>query len=570
MKKTLSPDYIFETSWEICNKVGGINTVVATKALILVNEFGNNFILIGPDLWLETQGNPVFDEDKKLFKNWRKKALEEGIRIKIGRWKIPGNPIAFLIDFLSFVPQKNKIFKRFWEENRLDSISGQREYIEAAIFGYAAGKVIESFCKYNLTIRDKVIAHFHEWMSAAGVLYLNNKVPQIATLFTTHATVVGRSIAGNGMELYHKLKEYNGDSVARQLGVIAKHSLEKISAHTADCFTTVSEITSNECKQLLEKKTDVVTPNGFEDNFVPTGNKFEEGREKARKRMQHIAESLLGYKISEDAMFVANSGRFEFRNKGIDIFVQSMSNLNHNKDLQKEVIAFVLVPANNYGARKELIKKMNNPEISIEKSYLTHGLHDSDWDMILNEIKKSSLKNTVDEKVKIIYAPCYLDGNDGIFNLKYYEVLIGLDLTVFPSYYEPWGYTPLESLAFHVPTVTTNFAGIGMWVNDKLVDFNNGIEVYDRSAGEDNILIKHIVDRIVLCSYKSENEQHIARENAFDISRIALWKNLIKYYKEAFSIALNKVEERADKFIDLTQQGRSFAWGGSCNSGFNF
>jgi len=556
-EKLLTPEFIFEVSWEICNKVGGINTVVATKALNLVSEFKDNFILVGPDLWRETQKNPVFLEDPNLFRTWRNSAQEEGLRIKVGRWKIVGNPIVILIDFSAFVPQKDQIFKTFWEKYGLDSISGQRDYVESAIFGYAAGKVIDSFCSYNLTIRDKVVAHFHEWMTGAGVLYLKQNAPQVATLFTTHATIVGRSIAGNGQELYSKLKEYNGDAKARELNVVAKQSLEKCSAQNADCFTTVSEITAKECEQFLEKKVDVVTPNGFEDNFVPQDAEFETKRKDARKRILEVAQAMFGEEISQDAVLIANSGRYEFRNKGIDIFIQSLGELQKRDNLKKDVIALILVPANNYGPRRDLMEKLQGKDIQVNQDkwnkYLTHGLHEREYDQILNECKNVNLENTAESRVKIIYAPCYLDGNDGIFNMGYYDILIGMDLTIFPSYYEPWGYTPLESLAFHIPTVTTNLAGIGMWVNRELVQVNDGIDVLERKVGKDETLIKNIVERIVAWTHKSDYDQQRARENAFTISRIALWKNLIRYYKEAFHIALEKIPLRADKLRSTIQ-----------------
>lgn len=552
-EKTLTPDYLFEVSWEICNKVGGINTVIATKASILHERLKDNFILIGPDLWRETGKNPVFIEDYNLMNLWKAKAAEEGVRLRIGRWDIVSKPLTILIDFTAFISRKDKIFASYWETFKLDSISGGMDYIESAIFGYTAAKVIESFYRYNLTGEENVVAHFHEWMTGAGILELHERMPQIGTLFTTHATVVGRSIAGNGQELYKKLDKYNGDSKAKELGVVAKQSLEKVSANTVDCFTTVSDITSKECQQFLERKVDVVTPNGFEDNFVPKDGEYEHKRNVARKRLLEVAGVILGYEVPTDSLLIANSGRYEFRNKGIDVFINSMDQLNKRDVCKKTIIAFILVPANNYGPRKEVIDKLNNKNNKqpLKTSYLTHGLHESDYDLILNEIKSTGLRNEQTDKVKIIYAPCYLDGNDGIFNLKYYDLLIGMDLTIFPSYYEPWGYTPLESLAFSIPTITTNLAGIGMWVNSELVEVNNGIDVFGREVGIDQKLVKQIVERIENCCDRTVYDRQRARENAFSISRIALWKNLIKYYFDAYNVALGKVEQRSDKFVQI-------------------
>ena len=554
-KTVLHPNYIFEVSWEVCNKVGGINTVVATKALNLVTEYKEHYITIGPDLWRD-RNNPSFTEDKNLYRNFKNRIAEEGISIRVGHWEIPGKPIAILVDYTPFLNQRDKIFTTFWEAYKLDSISGGMEYVECATFGYVVGKVVENFIRHNLSFRDKVLAHFHEWQTGSGVLYLNKFVPQVATVFTTHATVVGRSLASNGYSLYDKLKEYNGDGKAHELGVVAKHSMEKCAAHAADCFSTVSEITASECEQFLEKRPDVITPNGFEDNFVPKGKDFSAKREAARKKLREVAEAMLGEKLPNDVIFVANSGRYEFKNKGIDIFINSIGELNVQEKLNKTVVAFILVPAHTYGPRKDLTEKLagNDTIVSNEGNYkyLTHGLHDSDYDAILNEIKAVGLENKKEDKTKIFFAPCYLDGNDGIFNLEYYDILIGLDVTIFPSYYEPWGYTPLESIAFHVPTITTACAGMGMWVNTEIINAGEGIDVFERVAGKDGHLITKISDRLLKLAEHSEYEMEKIRENAYTISRVALWKNLLKHYKTGFGSALQKVEDRSEMFVEMT------------------
>ena len=226
----LKPDYIFETSWEICNKVGGIHTVVSTKAVTLKETYGDKLIMVAPDLWRDTGSNPEFEEDSGLFKNWRDIAEREGLKVKAGRWKIPGKPIALLVDFTPFISKKNEIFSEFWELYKLDSLAGQWDYIEPAVFGYTAGKVIESFANFYLSVKNTALAHFHEWMTGSGVLYVKNKAPHIATLFTTHATTIGRSISGNGLQLYKNLHTYDGDQKSKEFNVVPKHSLEKLAS----------------------------------------------------------------------------------------------------------------------------------------------------------------------------------------------------------------------------------------------------------------------------------------------------------------------------------------------------
>ena len=265
----IRPDYLFEVSWEVCNKVGGIYTVIATKALYLKTELKRHHILIGPDVWMNTESNPDFLEDPGLYRDWKAQAESEGLRIRIGKWNIPGSPVAILVDFKQFLTRKSEILTEYWLHFGVDSLTGNWDYVESALFGYASGKVIESFYKYNLSPSDKVVAQFHEWLTGAGLLYVKQSGLPIATVFTTHATVVGRCVAGNNLPLYDSMNIYDGDEKAREFNVIARHSLEKHSAQNADIFTTVSEITADECRQFLGRKVDIVTPNGHVGRGCP-------------------------------------------------------------------------------------------------------------------------------------------------------------------------------------------------------------------------------------------------------------------------------------------------------------
>jgi len=546
----LKPDYLFEVSWEACNKVGGIYTVISTKALTIVNELKDNYILIGPDVWKETSENPEFVEDKFLYRSWREEAESEGLRLKVGRWKIAGNPVAVLVDFTPYFAIKDKIFAEFWEKYKLDSLSGQWDYVEPAMFGYAAGKVIESFYEYNIYGRDKVIAQFHEWMTGSGILYLKDRVPQIGTVFTTHATAIARSIAGNRLPLYSNIENYNADALAKDFNIVSKQSLEKLSAQLADTFTTVSEITAKECKYFLGRPVDSITPNGFEDSFVPDEKDFEEKRNKAREKLFDITEGLLNQQISRNSMLVCISGRYEFKNKGIDLFIDSLGKLNKRDDLGKEIIAFILVPANHAGPRRDVFERINKPDFNapISHEYLTHYLHDVEYDPSLKRIRENELNNSPSDKVKIIFVPAYLNSIGGIFNMQYYDVLIGFDLTVFPSYYEPWGYTPMESIAFHIPTITTSLAGFGKWVESNYGLSDDGVTVIERSDDNDTEVVGKVADNILNYLNKNEEEKNRSDEKAYEISRAGLWNNFIKNYIDAYNNTLQKVNLRADLY----------------------
>jgi glycosyltransferase involved in cell wall biosynthesis len=538
-EKESIPDYIFETSWEVCNKIGGIYTVLSTGAKALQEQNKDKNIYIGPDFG--NKDNPLFKENKTLFKDWRKQASErEHLHVRIGRWEIPGKPIVFLVDFKPFMSLKNEFFFQMWEKFEVDSLCAYGDYEESVMFGYTAGKTIESFCSFFHLPEEKMVAQFHEWTTASGLLYLKINAPKISTLFTTHATTVGRSICFNNKPLYDHFENYNGDQMARELNVTAKHSIEKRGAENADCFTTVSELTAKECAQLLEKKPDIVTPNGFEGDFVPKGKKYMEQHCESRATLKKVAETLLGYTLGNNALFIGTSGRYEYKNKGIDVFLESLKKLDINAALEKEVVAFIMVPGCISGPRKDLQEKLNNPDANVQLVYnnVTHDLYNYCNDEIISALQHFNLNNRKENKVKVILVPSYLDGNDGIFNYSYYDLLIGLDMTVFPSYYEPWGYTPLESAAFGIPTITTDLSGFGLWVSHEPKDIENGVAVILRTEYNYHDVAEDIHDNVILFANKTQEEVAEIRKRAQDIAHKTSWHEFISYYMEAFNIAL--------------------------------
>ncbi len=552
MNNTLNLDYIFEVSWEVCNKVGGIHTVISTKSLALSERCGD-LIFIGPDTY-GTNENSEFIEEPALFAEWKQYAASNGLRVRTGRWNICGSPKVILISFTDFINEKDRIFADFWEDYKLDSLSGQWDYIEPALFGYTAGKVIESFCDFNLSAADTILAQFHEWMTGTGILYLKKNAPHIATAFTTHATAIGRAIAGNGLPLYKDLSNYNGENMARQFNIISKHSLEKISAINADVFTTVSDITQSECAQLLTKPADVVTPNGFEDNFIPKAEEAEKIRRTAREKMIAVAEKLTSYKFKEEPLIIATSGRYEYTNKGYNIFVDALDKLNRNANVNREILAYILVPGNNYGPQKSLIAALNGENANIENRNLTHGLHDAEYDPILNQLKRLGLTNEASNKVKVVFVPSYLNGDDGVFNMKYYDILQGIDLTAFVSYYEPWGYTPLESIAFGVPTITTSLSGFGMWSKQNIDKCDNCVTVIDRNEDNNEEVASKLAEKMAFFAGLDAASRKQISEAATAASKKALWNSLVEKYMEAYAIAKGKIAERTDAIARRMQQ----------------
>ncbi len=554
IEKMSSPDYLFEASWEVCNKVGGIHTVIATKALNLSEEYGKRHILIGPDVWRDTERNPEFNEDNVLFGSWKKQAAEEGLRVRIGRWNVPSNPIVILVDFTNFIEKKDIIFAKFWETFKLDSISGKWDYIESALFGYACGRVIESFVKYNLHSYNKVVAQFHEWMTGAGILYLRQLNLSVATVFTTHATVVGRCLASNNVPLYDAMSSYDGDEKARQFGVMARHSLEKTAAANADIFTTVSDITAVECAQFLKRSVDIVTPNGFENSITPNDDEYNVYRDAARARILDVAGAMHGVEYPGNTVIIGISGRYEYRNKGIDVFLDAVGRIKNGGYAGRKILACVMIPAWNNGPDKDIIAKLNeDPAYAGYTTCTTHHLAEPEYDTIYNKIKSYGFDAGVND-ISVMFIPSYLNGNDGIFNTTYYNLLVGLDLTVFPSYYEPWGYTPLESLAFGVPTVTTSLAGFGLWVRDYYKEAHPGIEILERNDSNYDMVVDGVIAKIIEVSGLDGVQREKYSLNARDVSKIALWENNIKYYEQAYVKSLEKVVMRNGAFPEYKEE----------------
>lgn len=541
-------DLLFETSWEVCNKIGGIYTVLSTKAKTLQTLYKDKVVFVGPDVWSETHPSPDFVESRTLLKDWKNKTeLPCGISVRVGRWDVPGRPIVILVKFDGVYQHKDELYGKMWELYGVDSLHAYGDYDEGCAFALASGMVIESLCNFYGTSDKNIIAHFDEWTTGMGLLYVRWKLPQVGTVFTTHATSIGRSICSNGKQLYEYFSGYNGDQMARELNMEAKHSLEKAAAHNADCFTTVSEITARECEQLLDIRPHVVTPNGFEPGFVPGPRKIKAERQKAREVMLNVASSLTGVKFDDESTFiVATAGRCEYRNKGLDVFIDSMSRL---KDLApaKRVLAYIMVPAWSREARADVVAMLpRKRKQRLDDPFITHWLNNPGEDAVNCHIRNVGISNDKDCDITLIYVPCYLNGHDGIFDLSYYSTVVGLDATVFPSYYEPWGYTPLESVAFGVPTVTTSLSGFGSWIcggrgNGFAV---SGVDVIERNDGNYQQVADAIAHDIYALAAMDEADREEIRKAAVVTSDTALWQYFITYYEDSYKIALDAAVQR--------------------------
>ena len=502
---SMQPEYIFETSWEVCNRVGGIYAVLSTRAASMQREHKDKVIFFGPDL--NETSNIYFKESKTLLHGWR----PDGVRI--GRWQVPGKPIAVLVRWDNLWSQKDDIYTHLWQKYGVQSHAAYGDYDDSCLFAYRVGQVAENLYKHlNM---PTTVMHCNEWQTAFTVLYLKEHCPKIGTLFTTHATGIGRSIAGNGKPLYDYFEGYHGDQMAQELNMVSKHSAEKTAAQQCDCFTTVSDLTARECKQLLDKPVDIVTPNGFEHDFVPKGDDFNTARKRARKALMTYANAR-GANVKTTDAFIGTAGRLEWKNKGIDVFLDALNKLGNmpqkttstkentakKTTSKKNIVAFVMIPY-------------------LDKQDYTIG------------------------NVRVVFIPTYLNGNDGVLNLPYYDLLIGLDVTVFPSYYEPWGYTPLESIAFHVPTITTSLSGFGVWCREQgIQQIEQGVAVINRTDSNQQEVVDTIAETLHHYLALPAKQKDTARDAALNLAAKADWKHFFPLYRQAYDIALLHASQR--------------------------
>lgn len=508
MLSDMKPDYIFETSWEVCNRVGGIYAVLSTRARIMVQEYGQRVVFLGPDLG--EHSDPYFEQDDALVKELG--LTQSPARVRTGYWLVPGRPIAVLVDYSHLWERKNELYAWAWERYQVQSHAACGDYDDSCLFGYAVGQVTEQMYYRILAHQHQAQAVFHanEWQTAFGLFYVQANCPRIGTLFTTHATGIGRSIAGNGKPLYDYFGGYHGDQMAQELGMVSKHSVEKQAAHWSDCFTTVSENTARECRQLLERDVDIVTPNAFELDFVPKAAAFTKAQNKARNLLLQLARQYPGAQVAQDALLVGISGRYEWKNKGIDLFIDAMNALADRlrEETSRPVIAYVMIP------------------------YL-------------------DMRSYTNGNVTVIFIPHYLPIHQAsaewqlLEGWTYYDLLIGLDLSIFPSYYEPWGYTPMESIAFHVPTITTSLSGYGAWVsaikqarNKTKLDVFPPVTVLKRNDSNYEEVKQSICDCVMDYRNRDYSSRAATRQAATLLSKKTTWESFFDAYQRAYEIAL--------------------------------
>lgn len=524
--------YVFEISWEICNKVGGIHTVISSKAQEALKVYQDNYIVIGPDTGDYSEFIEI--KDDPFFNNLCAALEEYQLKCRFGRWNVPGSPRTFLVSDFKERFDVERLLHTFWQEFGLDSYEGSWDYVEPTLFSTTAAELIEIICKTNLEPQDTAVAHFHEWICGAGVLYLRKNMPKIGTVFTTHATVLGRSLAQNNSMYYHELElSSNIDHKAYVNGVKSKHSLEAIAARNADCFTTVSEFTGREAFYVLNAKPDLIVYNGLNKEDIDTSDKGIQ-----KKQLLDKCSEFLGETYPEETQIWLSSGRYEFKNKGYDLCLDALAKLNAKlPENHPPVIMLFLVAADHtkLDSNYELPKSDHTDYRPVAIS----PVHNAEHDQILNAVKYHGLDKK-SSKVRTIFSTQYLDGADGIFNLTYDQILNCTDLTLFPSFYEPWGYTPLESAIKGVPTVTSDLAGFGHWIHSLDGDWSKLVKVLsrkNRTFEDTSNTLTNILFNFALDAEKYKDELNELSDN---LAKLIHWSEIFPTYRKSYEIARAK------------------------------
>ena len=540
----MSKAVFFEISWEVCNMVGGIHTVLATRVPEVQQRHGEEgYIAIGPDIPRAEGTAPEFRPDiwdRELADS----LADHEVSVVMGRWLVPGEPQCLLINHSRLYERKDKILGKHWERYGLDSLFGAWDYYDPVLFAQGAGLIIEHIRdRFLLPARKDAIVQAHEWMSAGAILHLQTAAPEIGTVFTTHATMLGRSLAGRHADpnFYRSLPEIDPEAMAKELDVSSKHSMESVAAREADVFTTVSEITALECQHLLKRRPDVVLPNGFGARPVEP-----EARARAREELFKLAELTTGDQYDRDKTLIfALAGRYEYINKGVDVYLDATTRLAEalaERD-GKRVIAYAMLPAGHAEPKRQLWDRAHGTFVG-PPLRCTHDLFDEANDPITNQLDALGLKNEHGAPVHVVHVPIYLDGTDPLIRQKYWDLLPGADLGVFPSFYEPWGYTPLEAVAFGVPAITTDRAGFGRWVASQGDGDQTGVRVLPREGVTTEEVTETLRHALLEFIDLPEADRDSLRAASVRTAARTDWSNFMTHYEDAHHRALAAGAER--------------------------
>jgi phosphorylase/glycogen(starch) synthase len=539
---------LFETCWEVCNKVGGMHTVVTSKLHQVQAEFGSRYLAIGP--YLAAQ-NPTFREEPLPveLQGVANALAEQGVHVHYGHWLISGEPATVLLDWQGLLPHLNDIKSTLWQRYQLDTLGSNFYDIDQPLLWSTA---VGMFCRLAAeNDPTPLTVQVHEWMSAGTILELaTNQPTNVRTVFTTHATVLGRALCSQNVFIYDKLDKLNPAEEARRLGVGTKHHLEALAAQKATIFTTVSKITAEEGTAFLGRQPDVITENGLDLNTFPL---FDTLAWQAKNVRQKIESFLQDYFAPSYALKTSNyvlhctMGRYEVHNKGYDLYLQSLGEINQKLQGtdEKGIIALFFVPGDYVTIRPEVSLMVSLHRLTIDKipqfpSYLQvpaspYILRQGGQETITSLCKQYGLLNRQEDKVKVIFFPAYFNGLDGIFNEHIYNLVSACDLGVFPSLYEPWGYTPLEAIALGVPVVTSDLAGFGRAIGSN----SSAVFTIDRRHGDTSKSLAQLTSTLNLSRTDTQRSWVERKITAYHTAQNYSWERLYSNYEKAYHLAWN-------------------------------
>lgn len=588
--------FLIEASWEVCNKVGGIHTVLTSKMMHAQAVFSERYLTVGPLLNPE---HPSPDFHPEPAPNDIAAALEqlskEGIEARYGTWLTDGEPAVVLVGWQNRFNQIDAIKTRLWEGFKLDTLGSPPDADEPLLWSLAVGRLVHAIAEKR---SDPVLFHGHEWLAAGAFLSIAEApLPNLHTVFTTHATVLGRALASQNIDIYTGLKSIVPDKAAREHNVVAKHQLERLAAVNADVFTTVSSLTGREATHFLGKKPDVITENGLNMDLFPMFSDLEQLRRKTREQLNRFLEAYFfgSYRFDvRSAKLQFTMGRYETHNKGYDTYIRSLAQLNaHLKESRSNqtVVALFMVPGDTGSVRPEVRTQLtvhshlerilaealphqadtlrhtlwdeNGPSETVDNALNIPQLHDAaayalarlphipkpplspyvinrpNEDAISRIAKECGLENAKEDRVKIVLLPVYFDGFDGLFNRSLYDLISGCDLGVFPSWYEPWGYTPMESLATGSPTVTSNLAGFGNAIEEKAPG-NTATLYLEREGKSDDATVVRLTELLLEHAEATPQQWQERRLATYGVARQFDWSILYPRYTDAYSQAISE------------------------------
>ena len=601
VRKEFKKDFLVEVAWEVCNQVGGIYTVIRSKVPAVEKVFGDDYLLVGPalhpDRFAEIDELSGTDD---MVEHAVIKLRKKGYDVFYGVWLVTGRPRVVLFNIDKELANKKEnsreLSVKFGIKENLDDFLLQ----QVIAFGKMTQLFFELLSVENKTEPYTIIGHFHEWMASIPVLSIKLKKLPIKTVFTTHATILGRFLAMNDTNFYSNLTKYKWKDEAKRFGIEPLVDIERLSAHSANAFTTVSEITALECKYFLNRYPDHILPNGLNiKRFVA----LHEVQILHQTFKEKINQFVMGHFFNsspfdlDKTLYFFTSGRYEYHNKGYDLTLEALKRLNKlmiRDKVDMTVVMFIVTKRPSWSINPEVLEsrgimeeiRQNTRAIQKQIGHrlfmaaagadddyrlpdlnklvddywklryrrtiqawksdkwpiiVTHNLQDQDGDEILTFLRKNKLINNPVDKVKVVYHPDFISSAKPLFGIDYGDFVRGCHLGVFPSYYEPWGYTPLECIASGVPAITSDLSGFGDYIKSHLqVGFDKGIEVLHRDGKHFNKAADELA-RVMLTFVKKNRRFRIAqRGRAEDLSEEFDWNILLKEYIEAYRIAISQ------------------------------